>query len=533
MIYVIGSGPSGVSAAVALLRKGCDVTMLDAGLELESDRAALVRRMAEQDAAEWEPQAVSRIRENMQSGSSGILLKYAYGSDFPYRETELHAPRESKGVGLLPSMAKGGLSNVWGAAVLPYLREEFDGWPVAREQLEPHYRAVLGFMKLTAGRDDLEERFPLYCEDYAPTRPSAQAESFLEDLRRGGDQLKRRGFLFGHSRLAVSRRNGHGRECAACGLCMYGCPYGLIYNSASTLDELRADPRFKYVRGVVVERFSESADGVEISARSREGGERLSFAARRVYVAAGVLSSTRMLLESMRAYGRALTLKDSQYFLLPLLRYRPSPGVFGEPLHTLSQAFVELFDREVSEKSVHLQVYTYNELYRQAIQSSLGPAYRPLRFASDAFLKRFLLIQGFLHSDLSATIELKLREPCGDSPGKLLLEARENALTPVVLKKVVAKLRRERALLRGVPLSPMMKVGDAGRSFHAGGTLPMRREPGEFETDVLGRPRGFDRVHVVDSSVFPTVNASPITFTAMANAHRIASAVHEGDSNDA
>lgn len=503
--------------------------MLDAGLELEPDREALLRRMAEQDSAEWDAQALSRIKENMQSGASGILLKYAYGSDFPYRETDLHAPRESKGVGLLPSMAKGGLSNVWGAAVLPYLREEFNGWPVTRDELEPHYRSVLGFMKLTAGRDDLEERFPLYCDDCAPVRPSAQAESFVEDLRKASDLLNSRGFLFGYSRIAVSQRNSHGRECAACGLCMYGCPYGLIYNSASTLDGLRADPRFKYARGVVVERFNETPDGVEIAARSREGGERLTFTARRVYVAAGVLASTRMLLESTRAYDRALTLKDSQYFLLPLLRYRPSPEVFGERLHTLSQAFVELFDPEVSEKSVHLQVYTYNELYRQAIQTSLGPAYGPLRFASDAFLKRFLLIQGFLHSDLSATVEVKLREPRGDSPGTLLLEARENARTAGVLKKIVAKLRRNRSLLRGVPLSPLMKVGDAGRSFHSGGTLPMRREPREFETDVLGRPHGFKRVHVVDSSVFPTINASPITFTVMANAHRIASAVHEGD----
>lgn len=529
MIYVIGSGPSGVSAAAALLSHGREVTMLDAGLELEPDREALVRRLAEQDAAEWDAHAVARIKENMESGASGILLKYAYGSDFPYRETEMHAPRDAKGVGLLPSMAKGGLSNVWGAAVLPYLSEEFEGWPVTREQLEPHYRAVLGFMKLTAGSDDLEGRFPLYCDDCAPVRPSAQAVSFIEDLRKSRDQLKQRGFLFGYSRIAVAPRNQHGRECALCGLCMYGCPYGLIYNSASTLDTLRADTRFKYVRGVVVEKFSETASGVEIFARSRESGERLTFDARRVYVAAGVLASTRMLLESTEAYERTLTLKDSQYFLLPLLRYKSTPEVFGERLHTLSQAFVELFDAEVSEKSVHLQIYTYNELYKQAIRNSLGPAHGPLRFASKAFLRRFLLIQGFLHSDLSATVELKLQAPRGDAPGKLLLEVRENAQTAGVLKKVVAKLRGSRALFRGFPLSPMMKVGDAGRSFHAGGTLPMRREPREFETDVLGRPKGFGRVHVVDSSVFPSINASPITFTVMANAHRIASAVEEGD----
>jgi choline dehydrogenase-like flavoprotein len=51
----------------------------------------------------------------------------------------------------------------------------------------------------------------------------------------------------------------------------------------------------------------------------------------------------------------------------------------------------------------------------------------------------------------------------------------------------------------------------------------MRREPGKFETDVLGRPAGFNRVHVVDSTVLPTIPATTITFTVMANARRIAS----------
>ena len=52
----------------------------------------------------------------------------------------------------------------------------------------------------------------------------------------------------------------------------------------------------------------------------------------------------------------------------------------------------------------------------------------------------------------------------------------------------------------------------------------MKKKPSEFETDELGRPYGFERVHVVDSSVFPTVPATTITLSIMANAHRIASA---------
>lgn len=529
MIYVVGSGPSGVSAAVALLRKGYEVTMLDAGLELEADRERLVRQLANQDSTEWDPQVIARLKQNMRSSVSGIPTKYVYGSDFPYRETDVHIPSEFKNVGLVPSLAKGGLSNVWGAIVLPYVADEMDGWPITYDQLAPHYRSVFSFMKLAATNDDLESRFPLYSDDYVPMRPSRQAESFLNDLKSNRDLLQARGFLFGHSRLAVLPRNQHNRECAVCGLCMYGCPYGLIYSTSVTLDELQRNPRFQYVKGVIVETFSEAQDHVKIRARSRTSGAKLTFIASRLYVGAGVLSSARILLDSMQAYDHVLTLKDSQYFLLPLLRYRGSPGVFDERLHTLCQVLIEIFDRNLSEKSVHLQVYTYNDLFQQAIQTLLGPSYPLFRFASDAFLQRFLMIMGYLHSDLSGTIAVKLQAPQNGSPTRLLVEGQENKLTREVVKKVVAKLRRNRALLKAVPLSAIKKVGEPGRGFHTGGSLPMREEPGDFETDTLGRPNGFKRVHIVDSSIFPTITASTITLTVMANAYRIASAIDESD----
>ena len=63
-----------------------------------------------------------------------------------------------------------------------------------------------------------------------------------------------------------------------------------------------------------------------------------------------------------------------------------------------------------------------------------------------------------------------------------------------------------------------------GRGFHFGGTLPMSSNPKDFESDLFGRPMGLKRVHVVDSSVLPSIPATTITFSTMANAHRIGEA---------
>jgi choline dehydrogenase-like flavoprotein len=74
----------------------------------------------------------------------------------------------------------------------------------------------------------------------------------------------------------------------------------------------------------------------------------------------------------------------------------------------------------------------------------------------------------------------------------------------------------------------MLQIWPQGKGFHVGGSLPMRERPTELETDVLGRPAGLRLVHVVDASVLPSLPATTITLSAMANAQRIV-AEHDQD----
>jgi choline dehydrogenase-like flavoprotein len=78
-----------------------------------------------------------------------------------------------------------------------------------------------------------------------------------------------------------------------------------------------------------------------------------------------------------------------------------------------------------------------------------------------------------------------------------------------------------------MPLFPMLQPGKPGRGFHSGGTFPMRSNPRPGESDIFGRPSGMKKIHVVDASVFPTVPATTITFTVMANAYRIGSLLEQ------
>lgn len=491
--------------------------MLDAGITIEPHRAGAIDKLAQLNPSQWESSSVAVIRENMTSGAKGIPLKYAYGSNFPYREAAEQLGCKIENVGLLPSFALGGLSTVWGAALLPYSQLDLADWPFGRDTLLPHYAEVESITGIAGFRDDLESLFALHS---CPTtlRGSKQAGSFLRDLQRNRETLSRAGITFGNSRLAVQGQDADQGGCVYCGLCMYGCPYGYIYNSATTVADLQKNSRFTYKRDVVVERLEELDGKVRIHAHHFATREQLIFEADRVYLAAGVIPTTRILLESLQAYEQPVYIQDSQYFLLPLLRRKKIKGVDTESLHTLSQLFMEIDDPDVSPNLVHLQIYSYNDLITGALQKSLGPLGKITPLVRE-LQERLLIVQGYLHSRHSAKIKTTLRKN-----SILHLEAQENPETRKVLRRVVGKLLKQSLRFDALPLFPMLQAAQPGRGFHSGGSFPMRDNPGPFESDLLGRPHSFERVHIVDATCFPTIPATTITMSAMANAHRIGSA---------
>ncbi|HEY8864985.1 MAG TPA: GMC oxidoreductase [Candidatus Dormibacteraeota bacterium] len=525
MICVIGSGPAGVACASALLERGAQVTMLDAGLELEPDRRRRLVDLQSVASTSWDEASLSLLREGVEVSTGGIPLKLAYGSQFPYRDP-IDQPMATDGVHAKPSFARGGLSNVWGASVLPYRAEDMSEWPITIEDLAPHYRAALKLMPFSARHDDLEELFPLHHDQPGMLASSNQAAELLSDLEMNKDALAAHGVSFGASRLALQAEVFHGKPgCVYCGKCLYGCPYELIYNSSQSLHQLSANRSFTYRSGAIVEQLKETGSQVEITGRAALGRDSFRMRADKVFVACGVVSTARIMLTSLEAYDQSIQAIDNCYFLLPLLRYRSRPNAPEEPLYTLAQVFIEVLDKAVGPQTAHLQVYTYNELFGKEVQRMLGPLDRLLPDAlRRSLLGRLLLIQGYLHSDLSGGIRITLRRASHNRPATLELAALKNARTHPALAALRRRLWAERSSMRAIPLSPAMRVGEPGRGFHTGGTFPMRRSPGAFEADLLGRPTGFSRVHLVDASVFPSLPATTITLSVMANAHRIGSA---------
>ena len=404
--------------------------------------------------------------------------------------------------------------------MLPYRESDLRGWPFGLAALEPYYRSVLGFVPVAGRRDRLAAEFPLFSEAVADLEPTPQIASFLADLERADADLARRGVVAGRSRLAVrTRDDAGGSGCRYAGLCLHGCPLGSIWSAEQELRALVARGAVSYLPGAYVERVAEDRRGVRVDFRRAGVVEQLD--AERVFVAAGVLPSARLLLHSLDAVGESVELLDSQYYTFPLLRGRGSPVSVERQGNTLAQAFVELNDHDDPSNAAHLQVYGYSDLILREVAATLHLPPDLVERAARPALSRLLFCQGYIHSDLSRSIEVELEGSAPDAPLRLQAQGSAAAVRARV-EAVLRRLRRSSRQLRALPLSPMLEVWGPGRGAHSGGSFPMSRDPRGLQSDLLGRPAGLRRIHLVDASVFPSVPPTTITLTVMANAQRIA-----------
>jgi choline dehydrogenase-like flavoprotein len=90
-----------------------------------------------------------------------------------------------------------------------------------------------------------------------------------------------------------------------------------------------------------------------------------------------------------------------------------------------------------------------------------------------------------------------------------------------LLNRRLKTILRRRGMI-GVDLLQQDSVAAAG--YHFGSSFPMKAVPKNVtDTDLLGRPFGWQNIHVVDTSVLPNIPGTTVGLLTMANAHRIAS----------
>jgi hypothetical protein len=476
-VAVIGSGPSGWAAIQKLNQLGVDATLIDASLN-ENDQLRPLRRQE----------------------SALISKKLYFGSDLPYRDFPVGPEIHKLGVNPVTSFATGGLSLVWGATMLPYPAEEIKKWPIEFGNLDKYFSEIAELIPICGEVDSLSDTYSNFI-----SRNGIRISERLNEFYSRSKQFSQSGICVGKSRLAVETGKKSGGGCVYCSLCLSGCPDGFIWSS-----------RFQFIDTKKIElrviELSEKDKKVHIKGIDRHGASISINDFDKVFLGAGAIESFR-IASSSGLVKKTAKLMDSATFFLPIF-VRPKLGPAKNIGFSLAQIFIRLTPPGNLD-AVQFQIYEHSEDFssRARLILPFGKII-PLKFL-DFVLKRFVVAIGYLSGDESPSISMKL-----EMDGSVVLTNDLDGLSKKKLaanrKASISRLGRFTRWLGLYPIGFLTQQALPGEGVHFGSWLAMGSD-----SDRLGRPNGVSNIHIIDSSVLPTIVAGPITFTVMANSMRI------------
>ena len=518
---IIGSGPGAAGAALALAADPAQrITVIDVGGTLEPELRSTLDRLVATPEASWSPADLERISRQPVPVPRGVLPeKRAFGSDFPFRDAGQLAGIEPLGPAnpSVVSGAYGGFSNVWGAQIMPFSRRTFDRWPITWADMEPSYRTALNEMTLAGDDDDLAEVFPLIAPARRLPPPGDRTDRVLGRYRARRPLVQSHGITLGRARLAF-----RSDECTRCGLCMTGCPHELIYSSSHTFDRLRASGRITYRPDMLAVHLEEIDGEPHAVVRDTKSDQLERISADRIFVACGGIGTTRLVLGSLGLFDQVVHLQESVQFVMPAMSLRPVPDPRQAANFTLNQ-FNLLYDDSGDGVDLCLvHFYDYNPAFLASVPRAIRrPNAEP---ALAALLRRASVGLGYVPGWASPRVRLVARRASAgnDHLPALEVDREPSEGWPPMLRSLVGAMLRVAPALDLWPALPMIAVSAAAKSYHFGASFPHDRARTATTTDRTGRLAAWDRVHLVDASVFPQVPATTFTLTIMANAHRIA-----------
>lgn len=537
-VAVIGSGPSGVSVTGALLLQGVAVDVFDMGYAPEPKAGELAMRIRGGDVDDLTLKALnvgkgvgsmSRIDTLKllltRRAKGGLVSKKRLGSSYTFRNVDQGIPIE--GATAIPrSLARGGLSNVWGSACYPLRPEDYARWPIPEPVMRKNYESVARTIELEESIDNLRDVYPVYSQPHNDLQPiSGTARELQAHWQRHSEDLQRLGVHHGRARTAVRfhgdmpplEANDADHEkgqvaCQRCGLCMSGCPWDAIYRSTRTWSRLAGHSGLTHRVGHLVRHIEETPGGSFIHSHQRSGPYDA------VFLAAGPFSSLRIAVESLRAYDHRAPVLDNDMYIVPTLgigagQDDPMNGSFA-----LSELALSIASTAVGGHPMHVQLYSAGELLSARMRTRYHRALTALTSLPLSAIEHLLTAFMYLHSDDSMQAVATIL-PRDEQISMIHIDVSDTPQSGVLKRRALRLIRRNPLAFGLVPLTAISTP--FGFSGHACGTLPMRHHPRLLETHVNGLVEGSRALYATDAATFPVLPSQNLTYTAMANAHRI------------
>lgn len=504
-VIVVGSGPAGVHAALALIERGVRVTMLDGGVEApailrEPTPDFLTMRRTREDQWRWflgEDCSAIPV-DGLRGGLGGGMT--SGNRAFVTRAAKEHVPLHVQlGAEISQSLALGGLGAVWGAtcAYFPDVLLRAMGLPI--EETKRAYREITERVGISGPPSEFGSQ-PAFPADH-------HTEAFLRRAECDSAWWQRNRMTLRMAHAAIlTKPLGERLVTQGNDMDYYSDAGASVYRPASTLAQLRQSPLFTYVPNIVVDTVRERDGIVELCCHCLDDACSLHVrSANRVVLAAGAIGTGAIVARSLRKESAPLILKPHAFIAGVHARMLGVPG----PQRRISSCQVILGDRGDDPAGWCSHVYGYRSMLLFRLLGSIPlPAPLALRLARD--VSSALVVADVRFGSMGSNASLRFDHGRVD-----VVPAARGAMCPA------AGLAAARKGLRRLGVVPARTMPLAlGSSSHYAGTVPIG---GMCDAD--GVLTAMPSVRIADASLFGVLPPQPHTLTLMATARRIGQAL--------
>ena len=497
-VIVIGGGMAGAHASWPLVKAGKKVLMLDGGVRPEPSRYHDSDGDFESLRTESEEQHRLFLGDELgavldASGKSHSSAMTSGNRSYVSEQTQAHLRLDLEDIHIIQSLAKGGLSEAWGAVCGTFNPRELEHAGMPADRMHAHYQAVMDRVGISGSE-------PGYT-----TQPPAQITSSMRQILARYQKLssgKRGEFELRPALLALLTEPFRNRlPTKYQDLDFYMVKESAIYRARYTIEELEQHPNFEYQPGVVVREVRENGKHLEVVGTDFTGAHALWDGAR-VILAAGAINSNRIMLKSDASFVPTDLMLKPDYTLECF-----DPRLLGKPgeraRYSLCQLMLDL-PGENGESALYANFYNYRSLM----------LWRLLQYAPLPTPETLALLARLS----SALVLVDVRFPGSEGPCEMTLAGDALVIRQkpqgTAYKKRLPELK---SFLRTLGLIPVRTSPlPLGASVHYAGGIA---------TSLTGEVEKHPGLYVADSSGWKALPAKPTALTIMANADRIGTEV--------
>ena len=379
------------------------------------------------------------------------------------------------------SLAKGGLSNIWGATIQPYNNLELEEYPYKSDnKLNIIYLKILDILR--GYKSNLKE-----------------IDKLLETSITS--------FITGKPILAINETNSNKKSCSlnSCDIGCINCNRE-IFNSRYLLDKLISSKKIEYFNNFFIKKILKNGEDYYLECVNLKTNKNFRIIGDKIFCSLGVLATSKIVIDMHKNENE-----------LPLLTTPGGAVILFSTKNSYDSSLKVLSNKSFSGKKAEV---TFNgnifPFSKNLLAMYFGNAIAEmLFFIFGKFLfSKIYIANIYFASEFSDTKIVK------NSDGIKIIASDNNNFSKV-FKSCINLLRIGLKKDNFFIIPFMYKIFKPGSDIHYAGSLPMKKYPKDLECDEFGELKGFKNFFISDASSMPNLPGKGHSFNMMVNSYYI------------